>query len=255
MGILEGKIAILTGASSGVGYGCALRFAEEGAKVIACARRIEKLEKLREEVIEKGFSGKIIPQKCDILVDEDLDAAVAKAVELFGTVHILANIAQGGLGVSEPLESSSLKVCMDYIMGGPFASMKLMQKVFPYMKAQNYGRIINCSTEAAARGMKGFTGYGMAKAAVESLTRNAAIEWGPYGITANTFAPFIMTEGYTLSERGLMIAEKVASQNPTRRFGKPYEDCSPMIAFLASEGAGYINGELINISGGGTVPM
>lgn len=255
MGILEGKVAILTGASSGVGYGCALRFAEEGAKVIACARRIENLEKLYAEVVEKGFSGEIIPQKCDIMIEEDMDAAVSKAIELFGTVHILANIAQGGLGVSEPLEDASVKVCMDYFMGGPIASMKMMQKVFPYMKAQNYGRIINCSTEAASRGMKGFTGYGMAKAAVESLTRNAAIEWGPYGITTNTFAPFIMTDGYTLSERGLAIAAKVAAQNPTRKFGKPYEDCSPMIAFLASEGAGYINGEMINVSGGGSVPM
>lgn len=255
MGILEGKVAILTGASSGVGYGCALRFAEEGAKVIACARRLENLEKLRAEAIAHEYSGEIIPQKCDIMVDEDLDAAVSKAVKLFGTVHILANIAQYGLGVSEPLESASLKVIMDYFLGGPIASMKLMQKCFPYMKAQHYGRIINCSTEAAARGMSGFSGYGMAKSAIESLTRNAAVEWGQYGITANTFVPFIMTEGYTLSKRGLMIASKVALQNPTRKFGKPYEDCSPMIAFLASEGAGYINGELINISGGGAVPM
>lgn len=255
MGILKGKAAIVTGASSGVGYGCALRFAQEGANVVACARRLENLEKLRDEARERGFSGQIVPHKCDIMVDADMDSAVTRAIEAFGAIHILANIAQGGLGVAMPLEDTTVNVCMDYILGGPIASMKLMQKCFPYMKQQHYGRIINCSTEAASRGMNGFTAYGMAKASVESLTRNASIEWGPYGITANVFVPFIKTDGYDLSERGRMIAEKVAQQNPTRKFGKPYEDCSPMLAFLASEGAGYINGEIINITGGGTVPL
>lgn len=253
MGILDGKTAIITGASSGVGYGCALRFAEEGANVIACARRLENLERLREEA--GRFSGKIIPQKCDISIESNLDAAVEKALELFGTVHILANIAQGGLGTSSPLEETTLEECMAYYMTGPIASMKMMQKCFPYMKKQRYGRIINCSSEAASRGVKGFAAYGMCKAAVESLTRSAAQEWGKYGITTNVFMPFIKTEGTEKSERGREMAERVARLNPTRRFGTPYEDCSPMVAFLASEGAGYINGESINISGGGTVPL
>ena len=73
MGILDGKTAIITGASSGVGYGCALRFAEEGANVIACARRLENLERLRDEA--GRFSGKIIPQKCDISIESNHDAA------------------------------------------------------------------------------------------------------------------------------------------------------------------------------------
>lgn len=253
MGILEGKIAIVTGASSGVGYGCALRFAEEGAKVIACARRLEKLNELKE--CTEGMAGEIIPQRCDISVEADLDVAVKRAIDLYGTVHILANIAQCNLGTASQLSETSVDECMNYYMTGPIASMLLMQKCFPYMKEQHYGRIINCSSEAASRGMKGFSAYGMCKAAVEALTRNSAVEWGQYGITTNVFVPFIKTEGYDLSERGKLIAKKVASENPTRRFGTPYEDCSPMVAFLASEGSGYINGEVINISGGGTVPI
>ena len=89
MGILEGKIAVITGASSGVGYGCAVRFAEEGANVVACARRMERLEKLRDEAA--GMAGTIIPQRCDIGVEADLDTVVKNAVEMFGTIDILAN--------------------------------------------------------------------------------------------------------------------------------------------------------------------
>lgn len=253
MGILKGKTAIITGASSGVGYGCALRFAEEGANVVACARRMENLEKLCAEA--SGLEGKIISQRCDISVEADLDAAVQKAVDTFGTVHILANIAQGGLGMSSPLSETTVDECMTYYMTGPIASMKLMQKCFPYMKAQHYGRIINCSSEAASKALNGFTAYGMCKAAVEALTRNAAQEWAQYGITTNVFMPFIKTENTEKSERGRKMAERVAAFNQTRRFGTAYEDCSPMVAFLVSEGAGYINGEAINISGGGTVPL
>jgi NAD(P)-dependent dehydrogenase (short-subunit alcohol dehydrogenase family) len=253
MGILEGKTAIITGASSGIGYGCAVRFAEEGANVVACARRMERLEKLRDETA--GMSGTIIPQQCDINVVADLDAVVETAIEKFGTIHILANIAQGSLGHSAELINTTVDDCLEYYMTGPIASMLLMQKCFPSMKKQHYGRIINFSTEAASRALKGFTAYGMCKVAVEALSRNAAQEWGQYGITTNVIVPLIKTENSEKSERGRAMAAKVAEANPMRYFGTPYEDCAPMLAFLASEGAGYINGEIINISGGGKVPL
>jgi NAD(P)-dependent dehydrogenase (short-subunit alcohol dehydrogenase family) len=174
MGILEDKTAIITGASSGVGYGCAVRFAEEGANVIACARRMDRLEKLRDESV--GMAGTIIPQFCDISVEDDLNKVVEKAVEMFDTVHILANIAQGSLGSAADLINTTVDDCLAYYMTGPIASMLLMQKCFPYMEKQHYGRIINFSTEAASRALKGFTAYGMCKAAIELLSRNAAHE-------------------------------------------------------------------------------
>ena len=133
---------------------------------------------------------------------------------------------------------------------GPVASLLLMQKCFPYMKANNYGRIINCSSPSASEGAVVQGPYIMAKCAIEGLTRAAAKEWGQYGITTNVFLPTLWTENFDKSERGKAYAKMMAEQNPVRKFGKPYEDGSPVITFLASEEAGYINGQAICVDGG-----
>lgn len=247
---LDGKCAILTGASSGVGYGIALRFAMEGATVIACARRLENLENLKKDAEERGFTGKIIPLKCDISSEGDLDAAVAKAVEECGTVHILANIAQGGLHNLYSINDTSREDVQLLFEQGPLASMLLMKKCFPYMQEQHYGRIINCSSPSTVEGTPNQAAYIMCKCAIEGLTRSAAHEWGPYGITTNIFLPTIKTENFDKSDRGRAYAKMMAEQNPVRYFGTPFEDCAPMIVFLASEEAGYINGQAIGIDGG-----
>jgi NAD(P)-dependent dehydrogenase (short-subunit alcohol dehydrogenase family) len=249
MGILQGKATILTGASSGVGYGVALRFAEEGANIVACARRFENLERLRDDAKARGFSGKIIPQQCDVSVEADLDAVVKTAVDTFGTVEILANIAQTLSRHTELIDSTVEQAQILYATG-PIASMLLMQKCFPYMKKQHYGRIINCSANSVVLGSEGLGAYSMAKGAINALTRNASQEWGQYGITTNVFLPIIKTEHFDKSDYGRQWAEKMGEENPMRYFGTPYEDCSPIVAFLASEAAGYINGQAISVSGG-----
>jgi len=248
MGILEGKTAILTGASSGVGYGLAIRFAEEGANVIACARRFDRLEKLRDETAE--MTGKIIPQQCDVGVEADMDAAVKTAIDMFGTVHILLNIAQGGLGNLRNLMDTTVKDSLELYMTGPIASLLMMQKCFPFMKEQHYGRIINCSSPAVIEGAPGMGGYVMCKAAIQGLTKVASQEWGQYGITSNVFLPTLKTEHFDKSERGREYIRRMIEKNPMRYFGTPYEDGSPIIAFLASDKAGYINGQTFTVNGG-----
>lgn len=246
MGILEGRTAIVTGASSGVGYGCALRFAEEGANVVACARRLEKLEDLKKA----APPGKIVAVKCDIGKEADLDGVVKAAIGNFGTVHILANIAQGGLFEQADINGTTVENALLYFMTGPIASMLLMQKCFPYMKEQHYGRIINCASGAGVNGRAGFAGYGMAKGAILALTRTAANEWGQFGIVTNVFLPVSKADGFDASEQGRAAAAAVEKMSPVRRFGEAYADVSPMVTFLASEGASYINGQTISICGG-----
>lgn len=248
MGILEGRAAIVVGASSGVGYGCALRFAEEGANVLACARRLNRLEKLSKEAA--GMDGKIVPMTCDISKEEDLDKVVEKTILEFGKVEILACIAQGGMEHHTNLLNATPELALESYVTGPLYTMLLMQKCFPYMKEQHYGRIITCASGSAVSGNPGYAGYAMAKGALMSLTRFAAKEWGPFGITTNCFLPIIKTENFDTSPERQALVEQIIKVSPVGYFGDAYEDCSPIVAFIASEGSHYMNGQMIGICGG-----
>ncbi|MDQ0897726.1 SDR family NAD(P)-dependent oxidoreductase [Paenibacillus sp. V4I7] len=248
MGILKGRTALVVGASSGVGYGCALRLAEEGANVLACARRLDRLEKLTKEA--EGMDGKIVPMTCDISKEEDLDKVVERTIKEFGKVEILACIAQGGMEHPTNLIDTTTELALESYNTGPLYTMLLMQKCFPYMKEQHYGRIITCASGSAVSGTPGFAGYAMAKGAVMSLTRFAAKEWGKYGITTNCFLPVIKADNFDSSPQGMAAMEQVMKISPVGYFGDPYKDASPIVAFMASEGSHYMNGQMIGICGG-----
>ncbi|BBB92213.1 MAG TPA: SDR family oxidoreductase [Methylomusa anaerophila] len=248
MGILEGRTALVVGASSGVGYGCALRFAEEGANVLACARRLDRLGQLAREA--EGMSGKIMPTTCDIAKEEDLDKVVAETIKEFGKIEILACIAQGGLEHPTHLLETKPELALESYVTGPLYTMLLMQKCFSYMKERHYGRIITCASGSAVSGTPGFAGYAMAKGAIMSLTRFAAKEWGQFGITTNCFLPVIKSEGFAQSLQGQEAEAMVKKISPVGYFGDAYKDCGPIVAFMASEGSHYMNGQMIGICGG-----
>ncbi|MDR2381967.1 MAG: SDR family oxidoreductase [Bifidobacteriaceae bacterium] len=250
MGILEGRKAILVGASSGLGYGCALRFAEDGADVVAAARRLNKLEELAEDARSRGFTGKIIPVQCDIDKEEDLEALVERAFSEFGQIDILAAIAQGNLGVPAYLADTTPKLALESYRTGPLYTMLLMQLCFPHMKERNYGRIVTCASGSAVSATTGFTAYAMAKASVMTLTRKAAVEWGRYGITTNCIFPVTKNDHFGTNEQSKRAEEGVAAMSPVRYMGEPYKDASPIVSFIASEGAHYLNGQMIGICGG-----
>jgi 3-oxoacyl-[acyl-carrier protein] reductase len=242
MGILEGRVAIVTGASSGIGRGAALRMAEEGAAVVACARRLDRLEELVREVEAKG--GTAVAVACDVANEDDITHVVSTTAARFGRIDILANIAQGVMGEGTLLMDATPQRALDAYVTGPLQSLLFMQGCFPYMKEQEYGRIVNTSSHAAVLGSPGYTSYAMAKGAVHSLTRIASQEWGRYGIVTNTIFPAI----HSHPERP--PNSRVLDGHPLGRVGTPYEDASPIIAFLASERAGYLNGQAIPIDGG-----
>ena len=248
MGILQDRVAIVTGASSGAGHGCALRFAEEGAIVVASARRKERLEALVQDIAGKG--GKAIAIECDLFKEEDIDRVVQTTISEFGKVDILANIGQGSMDKHTYLQDVTVPNAIEVYMGGPIQSLLFMQKCFPYMKERNYGRIINCGSQSALSGLPGFGAYEMAKAAIQALTRNASQEWAKFGITSNVFLPAHWSDAFKLSPQGIEAGNSAAERSPMGRLGTPYEDVSPMVAFLASEAAGYINGQCLAIDGG-----
>lgn len=250
MGILEGRSAVVVGASSGLGWGVALRYAEEGANVIAAARRLERLDSLAEEARRRGFTGRVVPVVCDVEREEDLDRVVDTAVSEFGTVHILAAIAQGALGKPAYLNDTTAELGYESYRSGPIYTMLLMQKVFPYMKEQRYGRIITCASGSAVSATTGFTAYAMAKAAVMTLTRKAAQEWGQYGIVTNCVLPVTKNDHFGSTPQSAEALRRVKEAIPVRYMGDPYEDASPILAFLASNGAHYLNGQMIGVDGG-----
>lgn len=251
MGILDGRIAIIIGASSGVGYGAALRFAEEGATVISAARREAKLEELKADAARRGFKGTIVPMKCDITVESDMDALVAKTIELYGQIDILACIAQSNLNAQYSFEETTYENLMSSYAGGAGYTFQMIKKVLPYMKEKHYGRILTCASGAGLRYTPHTCAYGMTKAAIVNLTHTCAQELGRYGITTNCFCPVITNEFFENGSNASAIPVEIMQMlSPVGRLGGAYTDGSPMLAFLCSEQAGYINGQTIEICGG-----
>ena len=247
MRVLDGRVAIVTGASSGIGAACAVRFAEEGAAIVACARRLDKLTEIAQAVETKG--GQAIALACDIAREEDIDSVVRSAVQRFGRIDVLANIAQGGLYELADIMATTPERALYSFTTGPLQSLLFMQKCFPIMKRQGYGRIINTASPAALTGFPGTTAYAMAKGAIMALTRNASQEWGQFGIVTNTFLPWVRTDTFDQSPIARNL-EQMEAASPLRRMGTAYEDCTPILAFLASEEARYINGQVIAVDGG-----
>lgn len=247
MGLLQDRVAIVTGASSGIGRASAIRFAEEGARVVVCARRAESLDELVGEIDSKG--GRALAVPCDVADASNITDVVAAAVDTFAQVDILANIAQGGMDVLADLIGTTAEDALYAYTTGPLQSMLFMKACFPHMREQGYGRIINTASPAAVTGFPGMTAYVMAKGAVMALTRNASQEWGQFGIVTNTFLPWVRTENFDRTDLAKSLASMEAS-SPLRRMGTAYEDCTPVLAFLASEGAGYINGQVVGVDGG-----
>ena len=251
MGILEGRTAIVIGASSGVGYGAALRFAQEGANVVAGARRLGNLERLRDDAAKRGFPGEVVPVACDIEKEEDLDGILEACIGRFGQVDILACIAQGSLGDMHSFEETTFENLMAFYRTGPGYTLQMIQKCLPHMKEKGYGRILTCASGAGERYTPHSCAYGMAKAAIINMTQVCAQELGKYDITTNCFLPVITNDYFEQGSNDAAIPVEVMKVlSPVGKLGGAYQDGSPMLAFLASEDAGYVNGQIISICGG-----
>ncbi|WP_067650479.1 SDR family NAD(P)-dependent oxidoreductase [Nocardia harenae] len=248
MGQLEGRVAIVTGAAGGIGRSCARRFAAEGAAVVLADIHEGGVRDIADEITQAG--GGALAVACDVAKEEEIEAVVAAAIGGYGRIDILANIAQGGMGDMAFLDATTPRNVLDSVVTGPIQSMLFMQKCLPHMKERGYGRVINTASHSAVFGLPGFAAYEMAKAAIMALTRNASQEWGKFGIVTNTFLPVVRTPAYDLSEQGRAAAQLLTESIPLGRFGTPYEDCAPLLVFLASAGAGYVNGQAIGVDGG-----
>ena len=239
------QTAIVTGGSRGIGRAVAVRLAKDGMNLVinyrgnsAAAEETERL--CRELGVE------VLLVQGDVSRAEDCEKLAAQAKEAFGRVDVLVNNA--GItrdGLLARMTEEDFRAVLDVNLVGPWNMMKAVNRI---MMKQRYGRIVNLSSVTGLMGNMGQTNYAAAKARILGMTKSYAREVASRGITVNAVAPgFIDTDMTEAMPEG--AKDKIVTEIPMGRTGKP-EDVAEAVAFLASEQAGYITGEVLRVDGG-----
>ncbi len=248
MGLLDGKVALITGAGQGVGQGIAFALAKEGAAIAAIGRTASKLDDTCGAIAAAG--GRAVAIVADVNKAEDIERSIAETVTAFGTIDILVNNAYGiALG---PLLSMTDADFERSMAGSPLATFRYMKACYPYLKAAGDGAVVNLSTSATRRWDAANYGfYAASKRAVEALSRAAASEWGKDNIRVNTVAPHALSPGLKAwIETNPAEAKEFFKTIPLGRVGDCEHDIGAAVLFLVSPAARYITGTVIPLDGG-----
>ena len=246
-----GRVAIVTGGATGIGYATALQMAKLGASVVICSRTVDELEAAAARIAKESGS-KCLAVPTDVKNEEACVALVQSTVDAFGRVDILINNA-GGTRLG-PLESIPMRGWDSIFELNVRSAYICTREAGKHMIAQKSGTIVSISSGAGVNGVKGGAHYSAAKSALQMFTKVTAAEWGKYGIRANCVAA-----GAIASER-VLEAWKVANLDmdnlsiaiPLRRTGTP-DEMANLIVFLASDAASYITGQTISVDGGPSI--
>ena len=241
---LNGRVAVITGASQGIGRSCALKLASSGASVALLARNKQKLEELAGEITSSG--GRAYVAATDLENEDQIKVAFKAVVAELGKIEILVNNA----GITrDQLIMRMKRADWDAVLSTNLTSAYLCtQQAISSMLKQRWGRIINITSIFGQMGQAGQANYASSKAGLIGLTMAVAREVGSRNITCNAVAPgFIETAMTSVLSDGLK--QKALETIPLGRIGTP-EDVANCVAFLASEEAGYITGHVLNVNGG-----
>lgn len=242
---LEKKTALVTAASRGLGKACAMRFAAEGASVAICARHSSTLNDAAED-IRAETGAEILPIVADLTYPEDITEMFEKAREEFRGIDVcLINVGGPPAGSFMELDDVDWQAAFQ---GSLLAIVRVTREVLPDMVNQGWGRIIYVSSIAAERPIRDFLVSTALRAGVEGVSKTLSKEYATDGITFNSVRPGFMSTGWTdeLSDAEL---QEITETIPMQRFGEPGE-FADAAAFLASERAGYVTGETLQIDGG-----
>jgi NAD(P)-dependent dehydrogenase (short-subunit alcohol dehydrogenase family) len=246
---LSGRVALVTGASSGLGAQFARSLAKAGAGVVLAGRRVERLKDLRAEIEAEGGSAHMV--QMDVTDKASIAAAVARAETEFGTIDILVN--NSGVSATRRIQDVS-EEDYDFVMdtnvrGAFFVAQEVGKRMLARAKgaapgSYTGGRIINIASMAGLKVLPQISVYCMSKAAVIHMTKAFAVEWGKFGINVNAICPgYIDTEinhEHWQTEGG----QKLIQMLPRKRLGQP-QDLESVLLMLASDQSGFVNGAII----------
>jgi len=246
-GRLKGKVALITGASRGIGRAIAIEFAREGASAITIGYLKSNREAIRVKRLLVRFGTKVLLVKCDISKRTCVKSLVDRTLRSFGKIDILVNNA--GILQQKPFEEITEEEWDRVFEVNLKAPFMLIQEVIPHMVKQKWGRIINIASIGGQWGGNLAVHYAAAKAALISLTLSIARIYSKYGITSNAVSPGLVLTDMAKKEINSEIGKEKLKLIPLGRFAKP-EEIAKAVVFLASEEASYITGQTINVNGG-----
>ncbi|MDD4833260.1 MAG: SDR family NAD(P)-dependent oxidoreductase [Lutispora sp.] len=240
-----GKIAIVTGSGRGIGRGIAIELASYGVKVMVCDINDETGESVKKEIIDAGGVAEYC--HCDIMKIDDIKNVVAQTVKTYGTVDILINNGGGG---EPPCDFDTItdERWDRYIRFNLYSAFYMIREVFPYMKKQNSGKIVNISSGYAIGGGDKCAHYASAKAGVIGLTTSIAKEAAPYNINVNVI-PVPTTDTPGLREADFEFVADEIPLIPLGRIAQPL-DIANTVLFLISGAADYVTGQIVASNGG-----
>jgi NAD(P)-dependent dehydrogenase (short-subunit alcohol dehydrogenase family) len=248
---IRDRVAIITGAGSGLGVTFAEGLAEAGAKVVCTGRRLENIEKTATRIREAGYEA--IAIQADVADEESVQAMVRETIDRYGKIDILVNNAGvANVGPPEDVALSDWKHVVDVNLTGVFLCAQVVAREM--IKAGNGGSIINIASilGAGASEPSAATAYAATKGGVVNLTRDLAVHWAPYNIRVNAIGPAYFPSEMTA---GLMdmpeVVKEIESRTPAGRMGRPDELKGPAV-FLASDAASYVTGDILYVDGGWT---
>jgi 3-oxoacyl-[acyl-carrier protein] reductase len=255
---LTGKVALVCGASSGLGEAVAVALAAEGAHLSICARRQGELERVRDAIAASGGRPPVVTVG-DLAAERDVDAVARAALAAWGRVDVLVNNTGGPpAGAFDELDAAAWRRAADLLL---MSVVEMTRRLLPGMKERRWGRVITITSMAVKQPLDGLMLSNSLRAAVTGFTRTLANEVAPFGVTVNNVLP-----GYTRTarlddlargtakRRGVETSEvftKWESDVPMKRLGRP-EELAALVAFLASERASYITGTSVPVDGGWT---
>jgi len=244
MSSLTGHVALVTGASQGIGRACAIELARRGAAVALCARSEEKLNAVRDEITATG--GKASVFKLDVTSDDEIKSVIKSAIEQLGKVDILVNNA----GITKDnLLLRMKRPDWDTVINTNLSSAYVaIQGVLSSMMKQRWGRIINITSINGQIGQTGQANYSASKAGLIGLTMSVAREVASRNITVNAVSPGYIETAMT-NELSPEMREQMLKFVPLGRVGKD-QDVAHAVCFLASDDASYITGQVLNVNGG-----